>query len=59
MIDAVYFQEADPNYTRPRVSESGKRDSTDIGGITFWSDDGLKDHSNQVKSNGTDPAGTT
>ncbi|KAI9695805.1 MAG: hypothetical protein M1836_006071 [Candelina mexicana] len=56
MIDAVYFQEANPNYTRPHINKSGKRDSTDIGGIMFWSGDDLKKQSNQVKSNGTDPA---
>ncbi|KAI4176452.1 MAG: hypothetical protein LQ343_000988 [Gyalolechia ehrenbergii] len=56
MIDAVYFQEANPNYTRPRISESGKQDSTDIGGIIFWSDGDSAKRSNQVKSNGKDPA---
>lgn len=56
MIDAVYFQEANPNHTGPRISELGERDSTDIGGISFWSGDELDNQSNQVKSNGTDPA---
>ena len=56
MIDAVYFPEANPNYTRPRISELGKQDSTDIGGITFWSDGDSANRSNQVKSNDKDPA---
>lgn len=56
MIDAVYFQEANPSYTKPRISESGKRDSADIDGINFWSGDDLGSQLNQIKSNGTDPA---
>ena len=35
MIDAVYFQEANPNYIRPRISKSGKRDLTNINKIIF------------------------
>jgi hypothetical protein len=36
MIDTVCFQEANPNYTRPRISKSGRQGSSDIAGILFW-----------------------
>jgi hypothetical protein len=39
MIDAVYFQEANPNYTGPRISESGRQGSSDTAGIPFWGDE--------------------
>jgi hypothetical protein len=55
MIDAVYFQEANPNYTRPRISESGRQGSSDIAGILFWGDERSTNRSDQVKSNGRDP----
>lgn len=43
-------------WVRPRISESGKRDSSDIGGLIFWGDDDSTNQSVQVKSNGKDPA---
>ena len=56
MIDAIFFHEANPNYSRPRISESGKYESTGLAGMFFSSDDDSAKRSNQIKSNGKDPA---
>lgn len=48
-----YFQEANPNYIRPSFNQS---DSSDRAWIIFGSDDRATNPSNQVKSNGKNPA---
>jgi len=55
MIDRVFFHEANPNYTRPRIHESAKQDS-DESWMIFGIDDRSTDQSDQVKSTGKDPA---
>jgi len=55
-IDAVFFQEANPNHTRPSINQSAKEDSSDIAWIIFGSNDRSTNQSDQVKSNGKDPA---
>lgn len=56
MIDAVFFQEANPNHTRPSINQSAKRYSLDGAWIIFGSDDRPTNQSDQLKSNGKDPA---
>lgn len=56
MIDAVFFQEANPNHTRPSINQSVKQDSSDWPWIIFESDDHFTNQSDQLKSNGKDPA---
>ena len=56
MIDAVFFQEANPNYTRPRINECVQQGSPNGGWIIFGTDDRSTSQSDQVKSNGKDPA---
>ena len=59
MIDVIYFREANPNYTRPRINESIKHESSDGAWIIFGSDDRPTNQSDQVKSNGKVPAEIT
>ena len=56
MIDRVFFQEANPNHTRPRIKESAKQDLSDGVWIIFGIDDRSTNQSDQVKSTGKDPA---
>ena len=46
MIDAVFFDEANPNYVRPRISESAKYESSDFAEIFFLSDGNSGNRSN-------------
>lgn len=56
MIDAVFFYEANPNHTRPSINGLAKQDSSDEAWMIFGGDDGSANQSQQVKSNGKDPA---
>ena len=55
IVDAAYFQEANPNYTRPRINGSEHENSSNNTFILFESDDRSTNQSDQVKSNGKDP----
>lgn len=59
MVDAAYFQEADPNYTRPRINRSEHENSSNNAFNLFESNDRSTSQSDQVKSNGRDPADMT
>jgi hypothetical protein len=59
MIDAVYFREANPNYTRPRNNEPTKPDSSVGTWINFGGDDCPANQFDQVKSNGKVPTEMT
>jgi hypothetical protein len=39
MINAVFFQEANPNLTSPSINELAKQDSSDETWMIFGSDD--------------------
>ena len=56
MIDATFFHQANPNYVRPRISESAKNESSDFAKIFFSSDDDSDNRPDQIKKNGKDPA---
>lgn len=56
MIDRVFFHEANPNYTRPRINESTKQDLSDEDWMIFGIDDRSTKQSDQVRSTGKDPA---
>jgi len=55
MIDSVFFQEANPNYTRPSINQTANQDSSDEAWTIFWSEDRSTNRSDQVKSIGKDP----
>ena len=59
MVDAAYFQEANPNYTRPRINGSEHENLLNNIFVLFESDDRSTSQSDQVKSNGRDPADMT
>ena len=56
VIDAIFFHEANPNYVRPRISESAKNESSDFAKIFFSSDGDSDNRSDQIKENGKGPA---
>ena len=56
MIDAAFFQEANPNHTRPSINELAKQHSSDEAWMLFGSDDRSANQSHRVKSNGKDSA---
>ena len=56
MIDAIFFQEANLNHTRPSINQLIKQDLSDEAWIIFESDDRSTNQSDQVKSNDKDSA---
>jgi hypothetical protein len=52
MVDAAYFREANPNYTRVSIEESDKESSSPPGWTILGLDNDSKMLSDVVKSNG-------
>ena len=55
MVDVAYLQEANLNYTRPRINRFEHKISSNNTFILFESDDRATNQSDQVKSNGKGP----
>ncbi len=56
MIDAIFFQETNPNHTRPFINQSIEQDLLDEAWIIFGSDNRSTNQLDQVKSNDKDLA---
>lgn len=53
MVDAQYFEEANPNHCKPQVEQSVPSRSFIPGMCYVWTDEDMKSKSARVKSNGT------
>jgi hypothetical protein len=56
IVDAAYFQEANPNYAKASIDESNKKSSSIDGWMIFGDKDDSKKSSDSVKSNGMKPS---
>lgn len=54
VIDAAFFRELNPNYTRPRIDELGKQNSSNCTWYSF--DDFSKNQIDKIKGNNMEPA---
>jgi hypothetical protein len=55
MVDATYFGEANPNYTRASINDD-KSSPPGISWVIFGPEDSRKRSSDSVKSNGLEPS---
>jgi len=56
IVNAAYFREANPNYTRASIEESDKESLSPPGWMLLGGDNDSKKPSNTVKSNGIEPS---
>jgi hypothetical protein len=55
MVDAVFFRKMNPNYSRPRIIESAKQDSSNITYIRLGGEDNSTNKTDKITSSGKEP----